>query len=203
MSIPSRFFPMCFAALLIAVAAVPSPAQQREPGLYAKFDTSMGEIVVKLFEKQAPQTIKSFVDMAEGRKEFLDASGVKVKKPAYDGTVFHRVIPDFMIQGGDPTGTGTGDPGFKIPDEFDASLKFDIPGRLAMANVGDPNSGTCQFFLTDAPLPYLDGKHTIFGQVITGQDVVRKIARVPHDADDRPKQDVKLNHVVIERVEAK
>lgn len=199
----SRFFLLWLTAFLLWPGPAPSSAQQKEPGLYAKFETSMGEIVVKFFEKQAPQTVKSFVDMAEGRKEFFDASGVKVKKPAYDGTVFHRVIPDFMIQGGDPTGTGTGDPGFKIPDEFDPSLKFDVVGRLAMANVGEPNSGTCQFFLTDAPLPYLDGKHTIFGQLISGQDVVRKIARVPRDADDRPKQDVKLNRVVIERVEAK
>jgi peptidyl-prolyl cis-trans isomerase A (cyclophilin A) len=191
------------ATAALAFAQQPSEAKQaaeREPGLYATFQTSLGDITVKLFEKEAPVTVKNFVGLAEGRKEWRDPqSGEMVKRPLYDGTTFHRVIPGFMIQGGDPSGTGSGDAGLTIPDEIDPALKFDVPGRLAMANSG-PNTGSCQFFITDVPTPHLDGAHTIFGQVTEGEGLVSQIAAVPRDENDVPLEPVKLNRVVVERV---
>ncbi len=159
----------------------------------------MGDITVKLYEKEAPITVKNFVGLARGTKEWKDPkTGQMVKRPLYTGTIFHRVIPGFMIQGGDPLGTGMGDPGFTIPDEFVPSLKFDVPGRLAMANIGQPHTGGSQFFITDVPTPHLNGKHTIFGQVIEGQDVVHKIISVP-TRSEKPLTPVKIVSIVIKR----
>jgi peptidyl-prolyl cis-trans isomerase A (cyclophilin A) len=170
------------------------------PGLYARFETTQGTIVVKLFEKEAPKTVANFVGLADGTKEWTDPkSGQKVKRPFYDGLVFHRVIPDFMIQGGDPLGTGTGGPGYKFEDEFNPALTFNRPGLLAMANAG-PNTNGSQFFITDAPTPWLNNKHTIFGEVTEGLDVVKKIARVPKGAADRPTTPVVINKVTIFRI---
>lgn len=169
------------------------------PGLYAKFETTQGTIVAKLFEKEAPKTVANFVGLAEGTKEWTDPkTGQKVKRPFYDGVIFHRVIPDFMIQGGDPLGTGTGGPGYKFGDEFNPALTFDRPGLLAMANSG-PNTNGSQFFITDAPTPWLNNKHTIFGEVTEGLDVVKKIARVPKGPSDRPTTPVVITKVTIIR----
>ena len=145
--------------------------------LYATFKTSMGDIVVKLFSKDAPKTVENFVGLATGEREWTDPrNGQKSKAPLYDGTVFHRVIPEFMIQGGDPLGRGTGGPGYQFEDEFQSGKKFSKPGLLAMANAG-PNTNGSQFFITEGPTPWLDNKHTIFGEVIKGFDLVPKIAR--------------------------
>jgi peptidyl-prolyl cis-trans isomerase A (cyclophilin A) len=158
--------------------------------LYATFKTSMGDIVVKLFSKDAPKTVENFVGLATGEKEWVDPrNGAPSKMPLYDGTVFHRVIADFMIQGGDPLGRGTGGPGYQFEDEFQSGKTFDKPGLLAMANAG-PNTNGSQFFITEVKTSWLDNKHTIFGEVIKGFDLVPKIAR----AGDRK---VALNQVVI------
>jgi peptidyl-prolyl cis-trans isomerase A (cyclophilin A) len=182
-----------------AKPAAPS-APAREPGLYATITTSMGPIVCVLYEKESPITVKNFVALSRGGKPWTDPkTNQKVTRALYTGTTFHRVIPDFMIQGGDPLGTGMGDGGLTpIPDEFHPSLKFDKPGRLAMANAG-PRTGTCQFFITEGPTPHLDGKHTIFGQVVEGQDLVAKIARVPADANNKPKTPVKIVSIKVTR----
>lgn len=166
-----------------APAAAEKPA--REPGLYATINTSLGAITVQLFEKEAPLTVKNFRGLARGTVEFPDPkTKAPVKRPFYNGILFHRVIPDFMIQVGDPTGTGMYG-GTVIPDEFVPTLKFDVKGRLAMANAG-PRTGSTQFFITDSTPTYLNGKHTIFGQVIEGQDVVTKIATAKRDGNDKP-----------------
>ena len=148
------------------------------PGdLYAVFKTSRGTITVKLFEKEAPKTVENFVGLATGKRDWIDPrTGQKSKANLYDGTLFHRVIPQFMIQGGDPLGTGTGGPGYKFEDEFGSSKKFDKPGLLAMANAG-PNTNGSQFFITEVPTPHLNGRHTIFGEVVKGGDLVPAIAR--------------------------
>lgn len=160
-----------------------------KPGLYAIFHTSKGTITCSLFEKEAPKTVANFVGLADGTKEWTDPkTGKKVKKRFYDGLIFHRVIPNFMIQGGDPEGTGRGGPGYKFEDEFNPSLKFDKPGKLAMANSG-PHTNGSQFFITHVPTPWLDNKHTIFGQVVEGQDIV-----------DNIEKDVVLEKLEIKRV---
>jgi peptidyl-prolyl cis-trans isomerase A (cyclophilin A) len=143
--------------------------------IYATFKTSLGDIVVKLLPEKAPKTVENFVGLAEGTKEWTDPSGSKVKRPLYDGTVFHRVIPKFMIQGGDPLGNGTGGPGYKFADEIGPTNRFDRSGLLAMANAG-PNTNGSQFFITEVPTPHLDRGHTIFGEVVKGGDLVPKIA---------------------------
>lgn len=182
-----------------AAPAATASKPAREPGLYATINTSMGPIMVKFYEKEAPITVKNFVALSKGTKAWKDPkTGQMVTRPLYAGTIFHRVIPNFMIQGGDPMGTGMGDPGFTIADEFVPSLKFDIPGRLAMANVGQPHTGGCQFFITEVPTPHLNGKHTIFGQVVEGQDVVTKIVHVPAKGD-KPITPVKIVSIVIKR----
>jgi peptidyl-prolyl cis-trans isomerase A (cyclophilin A) len=145
--------------------------------LFATFKTSAGDLVVKLFPDKAPKTVENFLGLVEGTKEWTDpVSNQKVKRPLYDGTVFHRVIPDFMIQGGDPLGTGYGGPGFRFADEIGPDNKFDRPGLLAMANAG-PNTNGSQFFITEAPTPHLNRGHTIFGEVVKGYELVPKIAR--------------------------
>jgi len=144
-----------------------------ENGIYAKFNTSKGEILVKLTEDKTPGTVGNFVALAEGK---LENSARQQGKPYYDGLKFHRVIPDFMIQGGCPQGIGSGGPGYTFDDEFDASLKHDKPGVLSMANAGPGTNGS-QFFITHVPTPWLDGKHTVFGHVVKGQDIVDAIAQ--------------------------
>jgi cyclophilin family peptidyl-prolyl cis-trans isomerase len=178
----------------------PKPPQAaREPGLYATIRTSMGPIIIQLFEKEAPVTVRNFVALARGSKAWTDPkTGQAVKRPLYPGVVFHRVIPGFMVQVGDPTGTGAGDVGFTIKDEFDPSLTFDRPGRVGMANAG-PGTGSSQFFVTEVPTPHLNGKHTIFGQVVEGQEVVNQIARVPRGPDDKPDTPIKIVSVTIKR----
>jgi len=207
--IRTSLFTLFATTALLAQAPAAPPATKvttpaapaREPGLYATITTSMGPIVCILYEKESPITVKNFVALSRGgTKAWTDPkTKTKTTRPLYSGTIFHRVIPGFMIQGGDPTGTGMGDGGLTpIPDEFSPSLKFDKPGRLAMANAG-PRTGTCQFFITEAPTPHLDGLHTIFGQVIEGQDLVTKIANVPKDGNDKPKTPVKIVSVKITR----
>ncbi len=151
--------------------------------LYARFVTSLGNIVVKLEEERAPNTVKNFVGLATGTQEWTDASTGEAKQgvPLYRGVIFHRVIPDFMIQGGDPTGTGRGNPGYRFADEFHPQLRHSGPGILSMANSG-PASNGCQFFITERATPNLDNKHSVFGQTVVGQDIVGKIARVPRSS---------------------
>jgi peptidyl-prolyl cis-trans isomerase A (cyclophilin A) len=172
----------------------------REAGIYAVFDTSEGKIVCKLFATEAPKTVANFIALAEGTRDWSDhISGKKGPGPLYSGTTFHRVIPNFMIQGGDPSGSGMGGPGYKFEDETKGSPHaFDQAGKLAMANAG-PNTNGSQFFITVAPTQWLTGNHTIFGEVVEGQDVTDKIANVPRGAQDRPRQDVVLHAVQIER----
>jgi peptidyl-prolyl cis-trans isomerase A (cyclophilin A) len=173
----------------------------RQPGTYASFQTTEGTVVVRLFEKDAPKTVANFIELAEGKRDWTHpVSGKKSKDRLYDGTIFHRVIPDFMIQGGDPAGTGRGGPGYQFEDETRGSAhKFDNKGKLAMANAG-PNTNGSQFFITVAPTTWLTGKHTIFGEVIEGQEIVDKIANVARGSQDRPVKDVVLQSVTIERV---
>jgi peptidyl-prolyl cis-trans isomerase A (cyclophilin A) len=172
----------------------------RPSGTYAIFETSQGNIAVRLLEKEAPKTVENFVGLAEGTKEFADEStGKKTRKNFYDGLVFHRVIPQFMIQGGCPQGTGRGGPGYKFADEFHASLNHSKAGKLSMANAGPGTNGS-QFFITVAATPWLDNKHTIFGEVVEGQDVANKISSLPRDSSDRPKTPVVLEKVRIERI---
>jgi peptidyl-prolyl cis-trans isomerase A (cyclophilin A) len=173
----------------------------RQPGTYATFNTSEGTIVCRLFEKEAPKTVLNFIELAEGKREWTHPNTRKKSKDRlYDGTIFHRVIPNFMIQGGDPAGNGMGGPGYQFEDETKgSSYKFDKAGKLAMANAG-PNTNGSQFFITVAPTTWLTGKHTIFGEVVEGQDVVDKIANVPRSRQDKPNKDVVLQSVAIERV---
>jgi peptidyl-prolyl cis-trans isomerase A (cyclophilin A) len=172
----------------------------RQPGTYAAIKTSQGTIVCRLFEKEAPKTVANFIDLAEGKREWTHpVSRQKTTDKLYDGTIFHRVIPNFMIQGGDPQGTGYGGPGYCFEDETKGSPhRFDKAGKLAMANSG-PNTNGSQFFITVAPTEWLTGNHTIFGEVVEGHDVVDKIANVARSKQDKPAKDVVLESVVIER----
>jgi peptidyl-prolyl cis-trans isomerase A (cyclophilin A) len=165
--------------------------------LTATLRTNMGSVVVRLLPDQAPKTVRNFTDLAEGRREWTDPStGATSKDRLYDGTIFHRVIAGFMIQGGDPLGTGRGGPGFEFGDEFHPDLAFDRPYLMAMANAGPGTNGS-QFFITTVPTPHLNGRHTIFGEVIEGNDVVDAISRVRTGRDDRPVDDVVLESVQI------
>jgi peptidyl-prolyl cis-trans isomerase A (cyclophilin A) len=157
--------------------------------VFAIFDTTEGTFKARLFADRAPKTVENFVALAEGGK---------TGKPFYDGLVFHRVIPDFMIQGGCPEGTGRGGPGYKFADEFHPELKHTKPGILSMANAG-PNSNGSQFFVTVAATPWLDNKHSVFGEVVEGYDVVKKISTAPRGGQDRPKNDVQIRSLKIER----
>jgi peptidyl-prolyl cis-trans isomerase A (cyclophilin A) len=173
----------------------------RPAGTYAIFETSQGNIVIRLLEKEAPNTVANFVGLAEGTKEFTnERTRQKEKRPFYDGLIFHRVIPQFMIQGGCPEGSGRGGPGYKFADEFQSGLKHNKAGKLSMANAGPGTNGS-QFFITVAPTPWLDNKHTIFGEVVEGQDVADKISNVPRDGSDRPRTPVTINKLLIERVQ--
>ena len=172
--------------------------------LYAVLSTSEGDIRLKLFPNHAPKTVANFVELAEGTREWTDPrSGARTKQPLYDGTIFHRVISGFMIQGGDPLGTGTGGPGYRFNDEFHPELGFTRPYLLAMANAGPGTNGS-QFFVTVAPTQWLTNKHTIFGEVADADSraVVDRIAAVPTGAQDRPQTDVVIEKVSIERTPA-
>jgi peptidyl-prolyl cis-trans isomerase A (cyclophilin A) len=172
----------------------------RQPGTYAVLETSEGTIVCRLFEKEAPKTVQNFIDLAEGRREWSHPiSRKKSNARLYDGSIFHRVIPNFMIQGGDPAGTGFGGPGYQFEDETKGSPhRFDAPGKLAMANSG-PNTNGSQFFITVAPTPWLTGNHTIFGEVVEGQNVVEKSVNLPRGKQDKPVKDVVVNSVRLEK----
>ena len=163
-------------------------------GLFADIETTKGHIVVKLNYKEVPTTVANFVTLAEGKNNF-----VKVEhkgKPFYNGTIFHRVIDGFMIQGGDPTGTGMGDPGYRFEDEFVPSLKHSKKGILSMANSG-PNTNGSQFFITQVPTPHLDGRHTVFGETVKGEEVIDAIAKAPRNGQDRPNEDIKIKNITI------
>src|ERR1700729_268724 len=167
--------------------------------LTATLATTQGTVTVRLFPDHAPKTVRNFVELAEGGREWANPkTRAKTKDKLYDGTIFHRVIAGFMIQGGDPLGTGTGGPGYKFKDEIHPDLRFDRPYLLAMANAGPGTNGS-QFFITVVPTPHLNGKHTIFGEVIDGSDVVDRISQVQTSRNDRPAQDVVLESLSIER----
>src|ERR1700693_979392 len=184
-----------FLIIPFALHAAEDKGKKLPAGTYAVFETSEGKMTFLLYEKEAPKTVENFVGLAEGTKEWTDPrSGQKVKKPLYDGLIFHRVIPNFMIQGGDPLGTGTGGPGYSFADEFSPNLHHDRPGRLSMANPGPDTNGS-QFFITQVATPWLDNRHTIFGQVVEGQEVVDKIEALPRGPMDRPLKDVVLKKV--------
>ena len=168
--------------------------------LNAHFTTSEGNFTIRLFDEEAPNTVANFVGLAEGTREWTDPkTGQNVKRPYYDGLIFHRVIDGFMIQGGDPLGTGTGGPGYKFADEFSAKLRHTKPGILSMANAG-PNTNGSQFFITLAATPWLDNKHSVFGEVSAGIDVVQKIGRAPTSKPgDRPLKAITIQMVRIEK----
>ena len=205
--IKKAFLGSFFTALMLSqtlVAAEPAKSEWKEkPGMYAIFNTSMGKIVCELYEKETPVTVANFVGLAEGTKEYTNAkTGKKEKGNFYDGIIFHRVIPQFMIQCGDPLGMGTGGPGYKFADEIVPGLKFDSPGKLAMANAGPGTNGS-QFFITEVATPWLNGKHTIFGHVTEGQDIVTKIANTERGSNDKPVKPVVIKKLTIERVAGK
>ena len=171
--------------------------------VHAEFATTEGSFTVRLFDQEVPETVANFVGLAEGTKDWTHP-GTQQKMtntPFYDGIIFHRVIEGFMIQGGDPLGQGTGGPGYNFADEFHPQLRHDKPGILSMANAG-PNTNGSQFFITLGPTPHLDKRHSVFGEVIEGLDVVKRIGKVRTAAQDRPATDVVINSVKIERRDA-
>jgi peptidyl-prolyl cis-trans isomerase A (cyclophilin A) len=183
-----------------APAKKAEPTPDRPPGLYWIINTSMGAITAQLYEKEAPGTVANFVALTHGTKAARDKSGAMTKRPYFTNLTFHRVIPGFMIQTGDgQQGDGTGDCGFTIKDEIVPTLKYDKPGVLGLARLSARNTGSCQFFITDAAYPSLSGEYTIFGQVVDGQDVVGKIAHVAKDGNDKPRTPVKLISATIKR----
>ena len=179
----------------------PSPAEL-VPGsgeLRATFHTSAGDFTVRLFEEFAPNTVANFVGLAMGTIEWTDPrTGRPGQGPLYNGVIFHRVIDGFMLQGGDPTGTGRGGPGYRFADECDPRAKHDKAGMLSMANAG-PNTNGSQFFVTLVPTPWLDNKHAIFGEVVEGMDVVQKIGKTQTGRNDRPVKDIRIDQVSISR----
>jgi cyclophilin family peptidyl-prolyl cis-trans isomerase len=193
-----RNFLFCLAmAIAVPVLFGQSKPAAGEPK--AVIDTTAGKITCTLFPDKAPKTVENFIGLATGTKDWTDPhTHAKMHGvPLYDGTIFHRVIPGFMIQGGDPVGNGFGGPGYAFGDEFVPDLGFDRPGRLAMANSG-PNTNGSQFFITDGPAPHLNGKHTIFGQC-DSLEVVKKIANLPRDPNDKPYHPPKITHITIVR----
>lgn len=192
--------------------AAPKPADATKPaeapkpvrpnGLYGTMVTTMGTIQFQLFEKEAPLSVKNFIDLSRGNKAWLDQkTGQMVKRPLLPGTTFHRVIPGFMIQAGDPTGTGAGNVGFIVPDEFSPELSYDRPGRFGMANISRPNTNSSQFFITEVPTPHLTGRHSIFGQVTEGLELIGKIARVPADpSSNKPNTPIRIVSITFQRV---
>lgn len=164
----------------------------------AKIHTNHGVIEVELFSAKVPNTVGNFVGLAEGTVAWKRRDGSDVKEPLYRNVVFHRIIADFMIQGGDPDGTGYGGPGYRFEDEFDGTLKHDKPGILSMANAG-PNTNGSQFFITTVPTPHLDNRHAVFGQVTAGMDVVKKIEQTRTSADGRPFEDCIIEHIEVVR----
>ncbi|HJK90868.1 MAG TPA: peptidylprolyl isomerase [Polyangiaceae bacterium LLY-WYZ-15_(1-7)] len=177
------------------------PVAEMVPGdgeLRCKIVTNMGEMTARLFEKEVPRTVANFVALALGKVEWTDPKGQKTSAPLYKDLVVHRVIPDFMIQLGCPRGNGTGGPGWRFDDEIHPQLRHDAPGKLSMANAGPGTNGS-QFFVTEVPTPHLDGRHAVFGELIDGLDVEKKIARVATDARDRPRQDVILQRIEVFR----
>ncbi|HLG99705.1 MAG TPA: peptidylprolyl isomerase [Bryobacteraceae bacterium] len=189
---------VCLLAIFTLAVAQDAPALK--PGLYAVFNTSEGAITALLYEKYTPATVANFVALAQGSKPWLDPkSGAMVRRPLYENLTFHRVIPGVAIQSGDPTGTSAHNCGVNIRDEILPGLRFSSPGRLAMANTGKADSGGCQFFITDQPMPEWDGKYTIFGEVVGGKDVVSKISHAPVHGE-KPVEPVKLITVTIQRI---
>lgn len=167
--------------------------------VYATIRTNLGEMKAELYWQEAPATVANFVGLARGTKSWTDPKTNQASSASlYAGTIFHRVIPGFMIQGGDPLGTGTGGPGFSFKDEFNPKLRHDAPGVLSMANAG-PNSNGSQFFITDAPAPFLNNRHSVFGKVIENMELVSKIALMPRGANDRPNQDVVIKEIAISK----
>lgn len=169
------------------------------PGVYAKFVTTEGNFTVRLYDQEAPKTVENFVALAEGTKEWTDPrTSAKVQKPYYDGVIFHRVIKGFMIQGGDPLGQGIGGPGYTFADEFHPKARHNKAGILSMANRG-PNTNGGQFFITLGPTPHLDDRHTVFGEVTDGMDVIQKIGTTATNERDRPLTDIAIQTITIER----
>lgn len=169
-----------------------------EGALRARLITNHGNMEVELFEDLAPTTVGNFVGLCLGTREYEDPRGLEAGTPFYDGTVFHRVIKDFMIQAGDPTGTGRGGPGYRFEDEFHPELRHDVPGTLSMANAG-PNTNGSQFFITQVPTPHLDGRHSVFGRLMEGMDTLDSIAGTRTGPMDRPVEEVVLERVEIYR----
>jgi peptidyl-prolyl cis-trans isomerase A (cyclophilin A) len=168
-------------------------------GLYAVLETSLGEMVCKLEEEKTPETVKNFVGLALGEKEYTDPrTGNQSKEPFYNGTIFHRIIKEFMVQGGDRLGRGTGGPGYRFKDEFHPTLRHSKKGVLSMANAG-PNTNGSQFFITLVPTPWLDGKHSVFGSLVKGEDVLEQLGSVETDAMDRPRKEVSIKQIRIIR----
>ncbi len=168
-------------------------------GLYAVLTTTKGQIVIQLEEEKTPETVKNFVDLATGQKEYTDPrTSKKSTEPFYDGTIFHRVIKDFMLQGGDRLGQGTGGPGYRFKDELHASLRHTGAGILSMANSG-PNTNGSQFFITLVATPWLDGKHSVFGKVVRGLEVVSAIGVAPTGSMDRPREEIRLERIDVVR----
>ena len=167
--------------------------------LHAHFTTSAGRFRIRLFDEDAPKTVANFVGLAEGTQEFTDPkTRQQTRRPFYDGLIFHRVIDGFMVQGGDPLGTGTGGPGYQFADEFSPKLRHRGPGTLSMANAG-PNTNGSQFFITLAATPWLDDRHSVFGEVVEGMDIVQQIGKMPTRQGDRPVTQVTIESITIER----
>ena len=168
-------------------------------GVYAQFVTSEGPFTVRLFDQDAPKTVENFVGLAEGTREWTDPrTNKKVSTPYYDGVIFHRIIKGFMVQTGDPLGQGIGGPGYKFKDEFHPTLRHNKAGILSMANSG-PNTNGGQFFITLGPTPHLDDRHSVFGEVVEGMEVVVKIGGTPTASQDRPVKDIAIQTITIER----
>jgi cyclophilin family peptidyl-prolyl cis-trans isomerase len=198
-----RIVPFLIAGAALAQTPAPpaSAVPNYPPGLYAIINTSVGTITAQLFETETPATVRNFNALARGTRSWLDPKTKQmVARPLYQNLIFHRVIPGFMIQTGDPTETGAHNCGVSVPDEFVAALKFDRPGRLAMANTGAPGSAGCQFFITEDKYPTGNGHYTIFGQVVDGQPLVAKITHVIRDDNDKPRVPTKLINITFLRM---